>query len=477
MDVREIGCFTPSGSGDGSGEGVRRVHAVRASSLAALEDVTGPEAAAFLRASGFAARPGSVCLFPSAQGLAAIIGIAEAGQGDPWAFSSLVTALPEGDWALSCPEDVSVADVTLGFALGSYRYSLATGAEKKALPRLVSPAPDEAMLAVARAVCFGRDLINAPANLLGPSELAESVSRAFEARGAEVRLTRGEDLERDYPLVAHVGRGSDRAPVVLSAVWRGSAAGADAPLVSLAGKGVCFDTGGNDIKPSSSMLRMKKDMGGAATVAALALVIMEHDLPLRLEVRLGCVENSVSGRAMRPLDVVRSRRGLTVEIGNTDAEGRLVLADLLAEASDAGPDLLLDFATLTGAARVALGPDLPVLLANDQGIADALLAAGREAGDPFWQLPLWDGYREWLRSSVADMNNISSKPQAGAITAGLFLERFVASGVRWAHIDSYAWNDATRPGRPEGGEILGLRAVLGALASCLNLSGILKTGK
>jgi leucyl aminopeptidase len=201
---------------------------------------------------------------------------------------------------------------------------------------------------------------------------------------------------------------------------------------------------------------------------------MEADLPLRLEVRLGCVENSVSGRAMRPLDVVRSRRGLTVEIGNTDAEGRLVLADLLAEASDRAPDLLVDVATLTGAARVALGPDLPALMSNDKGVAAILAREGERVSDPMWELPLWSGYREWLGSSVADTSNISSKPMAGAVTAGLFLEKFVAPDVRWAHIDSYAWNDGSRPGRPEGGEILTLRALQSALAELLNVTVTLK---
>ena len=224
------------------------------------------------------------------------------------------------------------------------------------------------------------------------------------------------------------------------------------------------------------MLRMKKDMGGAALVLALARLVMEHDLPIRLALRLGCVENSVSGTAMRPSDVLRTRHGLTVEVGNTDAEGRLVLADLLSEAAAESPFLLLDAATLTGAARVALGPDLPALFCNDDAVTAALLEAGRRTHDPLWRLPLWPGYEDWLSSGVADLNNVSSKPMAGAVTAALFLQRFVSppsrspgrSPVRWAHLDTYAWNDAARPGRPEGGEALGLRALFGALLPIFN---------
>ena len=208
-------------------------------------------------------------------------------------------------------------------------------------------------------------------------------------------------------------------------------------------------------------------MGGAANVLALARMIMQADLPIRLSVSVGCVENSVSGHAMRPMDIIRTRRGLTVEVGNTDAEGRLVLCDLLAEASDAGPDLLVDCATLTGAARVAFGPDMPALFVNDENWAESLLAAGKSSHDPLWRLPLWDGYDSWLDSPVADMNNVSSKPMAGAVVAGLFLRRFVAANTCWAHLDMYAWNDATRPGRPEGGEAMGMRAVLAAIEARL----------
>jgi leucyl aminopeptidase len=241
--------------------------------------------------------------------------------------------------------------------------------------------------------------------------------------------------------------------------WSGSAANPASPLLSLCGKGVCFDTGGYDLKPSAGMLRMKKDMGGAATVLGLARMIMEADLPIRLTVRIGCVENSVSGKAMRPSDVLRTRSGLSVEIGNTDAEGRLVLCDLLDDASHETPSLLVDCATLTGAARVALGPDLPALFCNDDALAEAVLRHGNVVHDPLWRLPLWAGYDDWINSPIADLNNVSAKPLAGAIVAGLYLQRFVSPGVPWMHFDLYAWNDQTRPGRPEGGEAMAMRAL------------------
>ena len=310
-----------------------------------------------------------------------------------------------------------------------------------------------------------RDLINTPANLLGPAELAEFAASLGKRYGAAVDLISGDALVEAYPTVAAVGRGSARPAHVTILRWSGSAAHAEAPLISLCGKGVCFDTGGYDIKPSSGMLRMKKDMGGAATVLGLARMVMEADLPVRLAVRVGCVENSISGTAMRPLDVIRTRKGMTVEVGNTDAEGRLVLCDLLAESCDESPTLLVDCATLTGAARVALGPDLPAMFCNDDAWADELLRHGQEQHDPLWRLPLWAPYDRWLDSPVADLNNVSSKPHAGAITAALFLNRFVTSGIAWTHLDLYAWNDQSSPGHPEGGEAYGMRGLFAALAA------------
>ena len=383
----------------------------------------------------------------------------------PCAFGGLANKLPaEGTWRLA-PGDFDAAGATLGFLLGAYRYDRLKAA-RRAPATLAVPGPEQSharAVAEAAAVWMVRDLVNTPANLLGPSELADAAVALGRRHGAAPIRIEGEALSVAYPAIAAVGRGSERAPVVAGFTWRGSAATDSSPLVSLCGKGVCFDTGGYDIKPSAGMLRMKKDMAGAANVLGIARLLMEADLPIRLAVRLGCVENSVSGRAMRPLDVVRTRRGLTVEIGNTDAEGRLVLCDLLAEASDERPDLLLDCATLTGAARVALGPDLPALFATDEDWAGRLLQEGMAQHDPMWRLPLWDGYDTWLDSPVADLNNISSKPFAGAIVAALFLRRFVAPGTPWVHLDIYAWNDSTRPGRPEGGEAQTIRAVRSAI--------------
>jgi leucyl aminopeptidase len=350
----------------------------------------------------------------------------------------------------------------LGFCLGAYRYRALKPADR-APARLVVGTLPHAVLSQAAAVWMVRDLINTPANLLGPAELAAFAAALGGRHGARVNLTQGAALATAYPTIAAVGQGSARGPRVTNFHWQGSTATETSPLIALCGKGVCFDTGGYDLKPSAGMLRMKKDMGGAATVLGLARLVMEADLPVRLAVRVGCVENSVSGTAMRPLDVLRTRSGRTVEVGNTDAEGRLVLCDLLDEAAAEQPDLLIDCATLTGAARVALGPDLPALFSNDDDWAAAVLRCGHAVHDPMWRLPLWPGYDSWLGSPVADMNNVSSKPYAGAIVAGLFLQRFVPSSVPWLHFDLYAWNDQTTAGRPEGGEAMVLRAVFAAL--------------
>lgn len=448
------------------------VHGVRTADVRKLTAIVGASGARFAVDVGFTAAAGQLMLVPDASGeMTALLGLPSPDRIDAFVFGGLARDLSKGLWTLALPEDVDRGIAVLGFALGAYHYAL--GKTKPLQVRLYEKKPDMLALQMAQSIWLGRDLINMPANLLGPEELARAAQTALEPFGARVSVIKGKSLEAAYPLVAHVGNGSERRPRVVVARWVGSKAKKDAPLLSLVGKGVCFDSGGYDIKPSSGMLRMKKDMGGAATVLALARLIMAMDLPLRLEMRLGCVENSVSGTAMRPLDVVAARNGLTVEIGNTDAEGRLVLADLLTEASEAHPAALIDVATLTGAARVALGPDLPVVFGNDDALVEGLLEAGKSVSDPFWRLPLWDGYRDWLKSSVADLNNISSKPFAGAITAALFLERFIESDVRWTHIDSYAWNDSTRRGRPEGGEILGLRAIYAALPHVLGMTDLL----
>lgn len=424
-----------------------------------------PDQGAFVRAAGFTAASGQLALLPGGGGLAgALLGLGE--DRTPFAHGGLPAALPERAMARLEPGDFDMGGAVLGFYLGAYQYSVHT-APRRAMAKLLAPDGTEAARSAARAAWLARDLINAPANHLGPAELADATLALGARFGAAGGIVAGEQLAAEYPAVAAVGAGSARLPCVASLTWRGSAAADDAPLVSLCGKGVCFDSGGYDLKPSAGMLRMKKDMGGAALMLGLARMVMQADLPVRLAVRIGCVENMVSGTAMRPLDVLRTRRGLTVEIGNTDAEGRLVLCDLLAEASDERPALLLDAATLTGAARTALGPDLPALFAPHtpagDRVAEALLTAGAACADPVWRLPLWEGYDAWLSSPVADLNNVASKPMAGAITAALFLHRFVAPDIAWAHLDTYAWNDQTRPGRPEGGEALGLRGLFLAI--------------
>jgi leucyl aminopeptidase len=439
------------------------LHAIRPDGLARFLAALPNGQAGFLRQSGFSGAAGDPVLLPGAKGLAgAVLGLGT--DRSPYAFGGAAMRLPEGStWRLQ-PGDYAMADAVLGFCLGAYRFT-AFKPGKRAPARLALPEGGAASaLADAEAVWMVRDLINLPANRLGPVELAEAAADLGRRHGATVTISAAATLERDFPAVAAVGRGSARPPRVVTMHWSGSMAAATAPLVALCGKGVCFDTGGYDLKPSAAMLRMKKDMGGAATVLGLARRLMTADLPIRLAVRIGCVENSVSGTAMRPSDVLATRAGISVEVGNTDAEGRLVLCDLLAEAAEEKPALLLDCATLTGAARVALGPDLPALFCNDDTWAEALLAAGRARFDPLWRLPLWDGYDPWLESAVADMNNVSSRPVAGAVTAALFLRRFVAPEVPWAHIDLYAWNDQPRPGRPEGGEAQAMRAAFAAIA-------------
>jgi leucyl aminopeptidase len=403
--------------------------------------------AALAVAQGFAAKPGELALLHDGTTLlGAMVGAAAARH-----YGALPQALPENSlWR--CGD----ADVALGWALGAYRFTRFKPA-KRGPARLVPPDGFDA--SPVAAIWRARDLINTPANHLGPAELAAAVQEVGAAHGASVRLIAGAELAEGFPAVAAVGAGSPRPPVVAVLEW----GEAGAPLVALCGKGVCFDTGGLDLKPSAAMLRMKKDMGGAAVMLALAEALMAARAPIRLLLLVGAVENSVSGASFRPLDVIATRQGLSVEIGNTDAEGRLVLADLLTFAGEHAPALILDGATLTGAARVALGPDIPALFCNDDALAERLLAGGLAAGEPLWRMPLHDGYDAWLDSPVAELNNVAAKPMAGAIVAALFLRRFVPPGTPWAHLDLYAWNDASRPGWPEGGEATGLRALLAGL--------------
>jgi len=300
------------------------------------------------------------------------------------------------------------------------------------------------------------DLVNTPAEDMGPAELEAAAEALAKEHGAKVKVTRGDALEQEFPMVHAVGRAAGRshAPRMIELTW----GDAQAPRLAIVGKGVCFDSGGLDIKPSAGMLLMKKDMGGAAHALALAGLVMGAGLKVRLQVLVPAVENAIAGNAFRPGDVLRSRKGLTVEIGNTDAEGRLILADALALASESQPELIIDFATLTGAARVALGPDLPALFTREDATAEALLAGGIESDDPVWRLPLHGPYAEWLKSDIADTNNAHANAFAGSSVAALFLDKFVDDGIDWAHFDTFAWRPNPKPGRPKGGAALGLRA-------------------
>ncbi len=414
-----------------------------------------PEASAeFLRASGFAAKPGEIALLPGGDGLAgAVIGIGK--EVSTWHFGNAPWSLPAGSrWHLEgkLPDP---AKAVLGWRLGAYRW-VKHKRQDRVPAELIVPKGAEAAVMMAEAICAARDLINMPAADLGPQQLAEAAAALAGRYGGRAEIITGRALSEGFPCMAAVGAGSPRAPHLAVLHWEGAA---DGPLIALCGKGVCFDTGGLDLKPSAAMLRMKKDMGGAAVMLAVAEMVMRANLPLRLLVLIGAVENAVSGLAMRPMDVLRTRKGLRVEIGNTDAEGRLVLSDLLQFATEQQPAMILDAATLTGAARVALGPDLPALFSNHDGLSEQLLRAGAAEEDPLWRMPLHDGYDSWLDSPFADLSNVSSKPMAGAVTAALFLRRFVPVEVPWAHFDVYAWNDSTRPGRPEGGEAQAARAI------------------
>jgi leucyl aminopeptidase len=446
---------------------------VRPATLAALREGMAAGHRAWLGACGFTGRMGEIALLPGGDdgGLAgAVLGLGE--DRSPWPFGALPFGLPAGGVWRFAGGDHDDAAAVLGWCLGAYRFQrfkaapnggTASSPPPRAPARLVPPSGTGDAIGTAAAVWRVRDLINTPANHLGPAELAEAArALAAEHEGARCEIVEGAALAEGFPTVAAVGAGSARAPRVAILRWEGRA---DGPLVALCGKGVCFDTGGLDIKPSAAMLRMKKDMGGAAAVLGIAELVMRARLPVRLLVLVGAVENAVSGTAMRPMDVLRTRKGLTVEVGNTDAEGRLVLCDLLDRAAAERPALLIDCATLTGAARAALGPDLPALFCTDDVLAEAILAGGRAAHDPLWRLPLHAGYESWLDSAVADLSNVSSKPMAGAVTAALFLRRFVPDGVPWAHIDLYAWNDGARPGRPEGGEAQAVRAVAASIAT------------
>jgi leucyl aminopeptidase len=446
-------CFVATGEAD-----ARPVAVIPVAGYAAWQAEQSDALRGWLDGIGFEAKPGGTTLLPGADGaLAALLILSE--PAEPWDFAALRGRLPVGDWRLqwfgSAPEPDQAA---LGWALASYRFDRYRKQPAKPVRLVIErDAPARHAMTTVEAVYLARDLINTPASDLGPAELAAAAEAVAKRFGAEFRTIQGDGLlAENYPAIHAVGRASPRAPRLIELVWGEP----EAPKLTLVGKGVCFDTGGLDLKNSQSMLLMKKDMGGAAVTLGLAQAVMSENLPVRLRLLIGAVENSVDGSAFRPGDVLSTRKGLTVEIGNTDAEGRLVLADLLAEGDREQPDLMIDCATLTGAARVALGADLPALFTPDDRLAEDLIAAGQTVFEPVWRLPLHQPYREMLDSTVADINNAGSGSFAGAITGALFVKEFITATKAFAHLDIYAWNPKDQPGRPKGGEATALRAVL-----------------
>ncbi|HEY9877455.1 MAG TPA: leucyl aminopeptidase family protein [Leptolyngbyaceae cyanobacterium] len=413
----------------------------------------------WLAISGFKGDPGTFCLVPNAQGGVGKVLVGKPETIDTWTIGNLAQQLPPQQYHLADEwSDEEATRLYLGWQLGQYRFVQYKQGAQKPVAQLVAPKnADRAYVeAATEAAYLARDLINTPANDMGPADLANRVLEVADKFQADVQAIVGDDLlTQDYPLIHAVGRANDQPPRLIDLRW----GDLNAPKVTLVGKGVCFDTGGLDIKNASGMLMMKKDMGGAAIALGLASLIMRLRLPVRLRLLIPAVANSISANAMHPLDVLPSRRGITVEVGNTDAEGRLVLADALWEGASEDPDLIIDCATLTGAARVALGTELPVLFCNHPETANALLEAGQAVDDLLWQLPLYQPYRNMLESKVADISNISSGSYGGSITAALFLQEFVKPTIPWIHIDVMAWNVRSLPGRPEGGEGMAIRAL------------------
>ncbi len=428
---------------------------------------------AWFEAAQFTAKPGSFCVLPAlAGGSITLVLVGRPTSWDTWSLAGLAQSLPPWQYQLTEPLEADLATrLCMGWRLGQYQFDRYKGDRNKSdrnkgdrpysRPELISPSnADQALIeATVTATALVRDLINTPVNDMGPADLEAAARALATEQGMEINVIVGEDLlTQNYPMVHAVGRASVNPPRVIDLRW-----GTSGPLITLVGKGVCFDTGGLNMKTAAGMKLMKKDMGGAAQVLGLAKLITMMQLPIQLRVLVGAVENSIDGNAMRPSDVVSTRKGITVENGNTDAEGRLVLGDLLWEASSEDPALLVNCATLTGAARVALGTELPAFFCNRSETAAALKAAGLAVDDPLWELPLHAPYRSMLDSKVADICNISGGAYGGAITAGLFLQEFVKPEVPWIHIDFMAWNLRNLPGRPEGGEAMGMRALFGLI--------------
>jgi leucyl aminopeptidase len=430
--------------------------AVDRTNFGTIADTFGPDTRHWCAANGFAGEAGRLVLLPGDGGAPSAV-LAGCDARDPiFALATLPVRLPEGRYVLDARGlALDAGDVALGWALGGYQFTRYKKPARVAAQLVVDEAVAARIAPLVEAIYVVRDLVNTPTEHMGPAELADSVSALARKHGANYREWVGDELlDANFPTIHAVGRASHRAPR-LAELTHGPA---DAPHLVIVGKGVCFDTGGLDIKPADGMRWMKKDMGGAAHAIALASVVLAAKLPLRLTLLIPAVENAIAGNAYRPGEVIITRAGLSVEVDNTDAEGRLVLCDALAYAAEQKPDLILDFATLTGAARVALGPELPALFANRDDIANALLDAAQSTRDPLWRMPLWRPYLAMLDSYVADLANAGASRHAGAITAALYLERFIPESQAWAHLDVYSWNDSDKPGHPRGGEAQGLRA-------------------
>ncbi len=429
------------------------LHVMEREQFAAWRAQQGPALVAWLDAQHFNGSGGSVVLLPGEHGLAgAIVGVGD--PGDAYAYAHAPFALPEGSvWKLANALPANIETLLhLGWGLGSYRFARYRKPSRAPAQLVASPAAE--VRDVITASLRVRDWVNTPTEDMGPQQLEDAARELAAAHGGQCEVITGDALlEQNFPAIHAVGRASHRAPRLIALRW----GQAGRPHVALVGKGVCFDTGGLDIKPADGMRNMKKDMGGAAHALALAGLIMAQELPVQLTLLIAAVENAIGPDAFRPGEVIATRKGLSIEIDNTDAEGRLVLCDALTYASEQQPEIVLDFATLTGAARIALGPDLPALFSNNDSLAQQWLQAGETTRDPVWRMPLWRPYLRYLHSGIADLANAGSR-MAGSVTAALYLERFIAEGQAWAHLDVYAWNDGERPGRPAGGEALALRS-------------------
>lgn len=458
MDIERL---TLAETGDGL-----PLHTATKASLASWLERAPDNWRAWLTNIGFEAADGAVAHLPGPDGEAQAVIVGLGKTPSTWSLSRLPKTLPAGTYRLEVgTSGLNPNDAVLGWALGAYRFDLFKEPSKRnEAPRLLWPdgADKTFVTAAAQATFLARDLINRPANDLTTEALSEAARALADSHKADFSEIVGDDLlDAGYPAIHVVGRAAEFAPRLIDIRWGRT----DAPKLTLVGKGIVFDSGGLDLKPSGGMKIMKKDMGGSAHVLGLAHMIMSTGLDVRLRVLIAAAENAVSAKAFRPLDVIGTRKGLTVEVGNTDAEGRLVLADALFEAASEEPEAIIDFATLTGAARVALGTELPALFCNDDEFAATLLAGATAAGDPLWRMPLWEPYRRLLNSNVADISSTGEVPTGGAITAALFLERFVEPRTDWVHIDVMAWNNADQPGRPKGGEAMGMRGIYAGLAA------------